>query len=1000
LQVVADRLWRDNQPTPETPLGVALVSDVAEVDEALESYYDDRLGSSVAATAAGGSGAGVVSERRVREWFDRSLITANGLRTQIIAEQGEAGEQVAGLPLPLVRLLVDAHLVREENRRGLLWYELAHDRLIEPVRRSNERWRQAHLSRLQQQAALWLAAGRDRSLLLRDVALAQAQAPTADGAGELDADEQAFLQESLAAEQAAQAEARQARRIRNLGYGMAVAGVLALVVAAVAIWQWRAAVAAEARVAEQARFALSRQLSVQSELVVEQSSLSALLAVTAAEVADTPAGRSAVLKTLQANAHVRTILRSVAPPTMAAGLEGMENATDLFTRIVGLAALGNGTVVSARADGLIELWDANRGELLASPFLPSAGKRLAAMVANEEGRRLFLGFVDGTVSWWDLQPSPGESPRFVQVGEEDAGGGEIFQLLPVGEGLLVVTEQGVRRLASLAATPFDGQLAELPVEAWALALDPVAPMLFVGYTSGEVAVLRPEQPHQLLPTQLAQAIYALAWHPDTQQLAVGDWSGNLTLWFLGDVDNPISFFDGNVSEHSLRHLAYSPGGALWVLDVGGNAQFIHQEDGAVLLEGNVLDRVRSATGFTASAARSEENLLFAGTMSGEVFVLSTTSAPYFVEMLPAEIDFGLAAAFSPVGEQVAVASQFSPVQWGRRLPEGQAAPLRPLTWPAAEGFAPQDTALAFAPASSEPPVASDSQERLNLAVGTSGGWIRLYGVWPGDEPLLEFEHVPGSYLNTLDFSPDGRYLLAGSTGGEIDGVVISRTLQLYQLEEPFARWSVAGMDGLSILDTLWAADQQRFYAVAEDGRVAGWDLPQELAGEVTGPAASQIIAGALSLARSPTAGELLVGDGDGRIYRWHPASGAVTQSGSLPGPNAVAQLAYDDATGYIATQSMGDWVQLWDATLEQSLGDQFGYNVMAFGGDKELLTDSLFDSNLWIWPLDTCRLQATACRAANRTLTPAEMRQYNVPEAYADVCAAVLQRCTPVQMGP
>jgi WD40 repeat protein len=387
-------------------------------------------------------------------------------------------------------------------------------------------------------------------------------------------------------------------------------------------------------------------------------------------------------------------------------------------------------------------------------------------------------------------------------------------------------------------------------------------------------------------------------------------------------------------------------------------------------------------------------------MSGEVFVLSTTSAPYFVEMLPAEIDFGLAAAFSPVGEQVAVASQFSPVQWGRRLPEGQAAPLRPLTWPAAEGFAPQDTALAFAPASSEPPVASDSQERLNLAVGTSGGWIRLYGVWPGDEPLLEFEHVPGSYLNTLDFSPDGRYLLAGSTGGEIDGVVISRTLQLYQLEEPFARWSVAGMDGLSILDTLWAADQQRFYAVAEDGRVAGWDLPQELAGEVTGPAASQIIAGALSLARSPTAGELLVGDGDGRIYRWHPASGAVTQSGSLPGPNAVAQLAYDDATGYIATQSMGDWVQLWDATLEQSLGDQFGYNVMAFGGDKELLTDSLFDSNLWIWPLDTCRLQATACRAANRTLTPAEMRQYNVPEAYADVCAAVLQRCTPVQMGP
>ena len=323
--------------------------------------------------------------------------------------------------------------------------------------------------------------------------------------------------------------------------------------------------------------------------------------------------------------------------------------------------------------------------------------------------------MDGGVSWWDVQPPTGESPRYVQAGEEDAGGGEIFHLLPVGDGLLVVTEQGVRRLPSLAATPFDGQLSELPAEAWALALDPVAPMLFVGYTSGEVAALRPGQPHQLLPTQRGQAVYALAWHPDTQQLAVGDWSGNLTLWFLGDVDNPSSFFDGNVSEHSLRHLAYAPSGALWMLDEGGNAQFVHQDDGSVLLEGNVLDRVRSATGFTSSAARPEENLLFAGTMSGEIFVLSTTGAPYFVEALPAEIDFGLVAAFSPAGEQVAVASQFSAVHWGRRLPGGQVAPLRPLTWPAAEGFAPQDTALAFAPVSSDPPAASDGQERPELA---------------------------------------------------------------------------------------------------------------------------------------------------------------------------------------------------------------------------------------------------------------------------------------------
>lgn len=41
----------------------------------------------------------------------------------------------------LVAKLVNAHLVRGEYRGGALWYEIAHDRLIEPVRASNRRLR-------------------------------------------------------------------------------------------------------------------------------------------------------------------------------------------------------------------------------------------------------------------------------------------------------------------------------------------------------------------------------------------------------------------------------------------------------------------------------------------------------------------------------------------------------------------------------------------------------------------------------------------------------------------------------------------------------------------------------------------------------------------------------------------------------------------------------------------------------------------------------------------
>ena len=60
-----------------------------------------------------------------------------------------------GLPNAAIWPLVNAHLVRAEQRRGATWFELAHDRLIAPVRADNAAWFAAHLSTLQRQAALW-----------------------------------------------------------------------------------------------------------------------------------------------------------------------------------------------------------------------------------------------------------------------------------------------------------------------------------------------------------------------------------------------------------------------------------------------------------------------------------------------------------------------------------------------------------------------------------------------------------------------------------------------------------------------------------------------------------------------------------------------------------------------------------------------------------------------------------------------------------------------------
>src|SRR5262249_56396261 len=87
----------------------------------------------------------------------KALITAAGARKPVLS--GEEAEY--GLNAACREVLDKAFLIRSESRGGATWYELAHDRLVEPVRQDNERWRAAALTPLHMQAHV-CAAARDR----------------------------------------------------------------------------------------------------------------------------------------------------------------------------------------------------------------------------------------------------------------------------------------------------------------------------------------------------------------------------------------------------------------------------------------------------------------------------------------------------------------------------------------------------------------------------------------------------------------------------------------------------------------------------------------------------------------------------------------------------------------------------------------------------------------------------------------------------------------------
>ncbi len=228
LQVVCRRLW-NAMPADDLSIDPEDLQRFGDVSKALGAYYDDSV------AAAGGDK--VADERAVRQWFDDHLITAGGIRGQVLMESNASG----GLANGLIESLRDTHLVRAEKRAGATWFELAHDRLIEPVRESNSAWRDEHLSEVQQRASLWEKQDRHSGLLIKDGELAAGERWAAENPGSLKEEERRFLEASREAQDIVEREQRHARRIKKWAIAAMIVSVIALAASVVAGLKWQEA---------------------------------------------------------------------------------------------------------------------------------------------------------------------------------------------------------------------------------------------------------------------------------------------------------------------------------------------------------------------------------------------------------------------------------------------------------------------------------------------------------------------------------------------------------------------------------------------------------------------------------------------------------------------------------------------------------------------------------------------------------------------------------------